>query len=71
LRFDTTIKAGRYASMGVREYWVVDAKTLVTRIHREPTAEGYKNVAELAPDVTLTPLFLPAVSVRLADLPID
>jgi Uma2 family endonuclease len=71
LRFDTTTKARLYGALGVREYWVVNAKTLVTHVHREPTGEGYKNAVELAPDVTLTPLFVPALSMKLTDLPID
>jgi Uma2 family endonuclease len=70
LRFDTTTKARLYAALGVREYWVVNAKTLATRICREPLTDGYRNVMELAGDTTLTPLLVPALSLRLADLPL-
>src|SRR5581483_4963874 len=71
LRFDTTTKARLYGALGVREYWVVNAKTLVTRVHREPIALGYKSVEDVAPDVALTPLLVPALTIRLADLPIE
>jgi Uma2 family endonuclease len=71
LKFDTTIKAGMYAALGVPEYWVVNARTLATKVHRKPAARGYGGVDELKPSRPLAPLFLPALSLRLADLPID
>ena len=71
LRFDLTAKARRYASMGVREYWVVDAKTLVTNIHREPTGVEYAKVTEVSPGETLAPLFAPTLAVKLSELPIE
>ena len=40
LRFDTTTKADRYAALGVREYWVVNARTLTTRVYRGSSAGG-------------------------------
>ena len=41
LRYDLDRKAKIYAGLGVREYWVVDANTLQTRVHREPAGENY------------------------------
>ena len=49
LKFDTTIKAGTYASLGVREYWVINARTLATKVHRGPSAKGYASVVEVRP----------------------
>lgn len=69
--FDTSTKAHLYATLGVREYWVVNANTLVTRVHHEPGVNGYGGVVELAPDATLTPLDLPQLSLKLAELPVD
>jgi Uma2 family endonuclease len=68
LVFDTTTKAGQYAALGVREYWVVNAVTLATRVHREPSAGGYASVVVEAPSDTLEPHLIPALTVRLADL---
>src|SRR5262249_54242786 len=34
LAFDITTKASQYSALGVREYWVVDAVSLATRVHR-------------------------------------
>jgi Uma2 family endonuclease len=71
LSFDTSTKAHLYATLGVREYWVINANTLATRVHREPGANGYGRVVDLASDAALSTLDLPQLSVRLADLPVD
>jgi Uma2 family endonuclease len=70
LQFDTTSKAKGYASLGVREYWVVDAETLTTRVHREPRAQGYDSVVEVAPGETLTSRAVPSLLLKLVDLPL-
>lgn len=71
LRFDTTIKARTYAALGVGEYWVIDANSLTTRVHREPSPDGYRAVTEISPDETLTPVLVPALAIKLAELPIE
>jgi Uma2 family endonuclease len=71
LRFDTTIKANLYARLGVRDYWVVDAETLAARVHREPAEQGYGSVSEVPATEALTPLFVPALALKLADLAIE
>ena len=68
LRFDSTTKAKLYAALGVREYWVVDAQTLTTRVHREPSADGYGTVTKVPPSEALVPLLAAPLAVRLADL---
>jgi Uma2 family endonuclease len=68
LSFDTTTKAGQYAALGVREYWVVNAVTLATRVHRAPTASGYEDVHTVAAKKSLTALLIPSLKIRLADL---
>jgi Uma2 family endonuclease len=70
-KFDTTTKAGLYARLGVRDYWVVDAETLATRVHRQPSSDGYASVIEVPPGEVLTPLLAPSLAVKLADLAID
>ena len=71
LRFDTTNKAINYAALGVREYWVVNAKTLATRVHREPSAKSYASVVKVSPGETLAPALVPSLAVKLIDLAID
>jgi Uma2 family endonuclease len=68
LKFDSTTKARLYAALGVREYWVVDAQTLTTRVHREPSAKGYASVADVPPGETLVPLLAAPLAVTLGTL---
>jgi len=68
LAFDTTTKAAQYATLGVREFWVVNAVTLATRIHREPSAAGYSQVDILAADERLQALLIQSLALKLADL---
>ena len=69
LKMDTTIKAAAYAAGGVREYWVINARTRSTLIHRDPTADGYTSITEQAPGAKLTPHLAPELTIRLTDLP--
>ena len=68
LKFDTGTKAALYASHGVREYWVINAETLNTRVHRVPGAAGYGDAVTVPAGETLTPLLVPQLTTRLADL---
>jgi len=69
LKLDTTVKAAAYAANGVREYWVINALTRATLIHREPGADGYASIIEQASDASLTPSLVPELAIRLMDLP--
>jgi Uma2 family endonuclease len=71
LRFDTTTKADRYAALGVREYWVVNARTLTTRVYREPSAKGYAKETDVSPGEPLAALLIPSLALKLAELGID
>ena len=71
LDYDLGRKASFYASLGIADYWVIDAKRLVTTIHRDPSGDGYRNVAQHAADALLTPLHIPALAVRLTDLGLE
>ena len=68
LAYDLGRKIGLYAAFGVPEVWVVDAATLVTRIHRRLGAEGYADVRDLGPAERLVPVRVPALAVTLAEL---
>jgi Uma2 family endonuclease len=70
LAFDTTTKAGQYAALGVREYWVANAVTLATRVHRGPAPSGYGNIYTVAADEPLEALLIPSLTLKLADLKI-
>jgi Uma2 family endonuclease len=71
LAYDTGRKSQVYAALGVTEYWVINAVTLDTRIHHEPSTEGYRQVSELPRTEILKPLRVTPIAVRLADLRIE
>ncbi len=66
--YDMGRKAALYASFGIKELWVIHAVRLETRIHREPSPEGYRELADFAADQVLTPAFAPELAVRLSEL---
>jgi Uma2 family endonuclease len=70
LNYDTATKAKIYERLGVREYWVVNAKTLETIVHLDPGSEGYANIRTVDPSVLFAPLALPALTVSLGALKI-
>ncbi len=68
--YDGDVKSRLYAALGVREYWVVNAKTLETIVHLEPSETGYGKISTVPPADTLAPLALPALAVSLGALKI-
>lgn len=68
LHFDLGRKVRIYAGAGVREVWVIDAKSLVTRLHRAPNPQGYAQTPDIASDHPLVPTFAPELSVKLGEL---
>ena len=65
---DHRTKAPLYAAFGVREYWVINARSRATTVYREPGPSGYGSRVELPGDALLVPLLAPSLAVRLADL---
>ena len=66
---DLNTKALRYAAAGVREYWVINARSLVTTVHREPRSNGeYAHRKEHQANEMLVPTLVPSLAVRVADL---
>jgi Uma2 family endonuclease len=68
LGYDLGSKAAAYAALGLPELWVINAKTLVTTIHRKPGPAGYPDPHAAGPDKPLEPMHAPHLAVRLADL---
>ncbi len=71
LAYDTGRKAHSYGALGLREYWVINALTLTTHIHRKPSADGYGWTRKLGPTKRLVPKLLPALAVALAGLGLE
>lgn len=69
LRYDTGRKAALYASVGVRELWVIDAVALSVHVFRDPSADGYRTTSTVPAEKTVTPAIAPdAFALRLDDL---
>jgi Uma2 family endonuclease len=68
LRYDLNTKAPIYAAYGVAEYWVINAGTLTTMVHRRPSGKVWDFVDEVAPGDTLTASLAPALSMSLGAL---
>ena len=69
LKMDTTLKAAAYAECRVREYWVINARTRETLIHREPGPQGYAVRLVVAAGEVATPLLVHELATSMADLP--
>ena len=68
LRKDLKTKAALYSRLGVREYWVVNALTHETHVHRDPSPDGYLSRHKVAKTRRLTAMLVPEIALRLADL---
>jgi len=68
LVYDIKTKAPLYASYGVREYWVIDAASLMTAVHRQPSGDTYQFTREVPPDSVLIPEFAQDLTVSLSVL---
>ncbi len=66
--YDLQTKAPIYAAFGVREYWVIDAKSLITTVHRKPSATGYAERTTHASNETVRPEAVPMLGMSLAEL---
>ena len=68
LQYDTGRKIGIYAAYGIAEVWVIDAKRLVTRVHRALGAAGYREIFDAAATDDLVCVRRPEVRLNLAGL---
>ena len=70
-RYDIKPKMALYAQHGVPEYWVIHAPSLVTTVHREPTANSYRFFREFPSGAMLVPSLLRELAVSLGTLKLD
>ena len=68
LSYDLGRKARIYATVGVRELWVMNADKLVAHIHCNPTPDGYADKTKVQPRKQLVPDFAPELAVVLDQL---
>jgi Uma2 family endonuclease len=68
LAYDRAIKGRLYARAGVPEYWVVDCAAETVEVHRDPMAEGYRDVRLVRGSAEVSLRALPDVVLRTADI---
>ncbi len=68
LAYDRGMKGRLYATHGLREYWVINAATLVTAVHTNPSETGYGEIKEIGPEGTLSPTLVPGLAISLATI---
>lgn len=71
LAYDTGRKIAIYAAYGVREIWVINANTLITRIHRGLSPSGFSDTPDVEHTQRLVPARAPELAVSLADLGLE
>lgn len=66
--YDLGLKAKLYAERGLREYWVMNARTFRTRVHLGRTDQGYTDIRDVEYTERLVPTLVPALAITIADL---
>jgi Uma2 family endonuclease len=66
LEYDTTVKLGLYAILGIPEYWIVDLRNDRVLAYSFPEADRYRTQRELRRGDFVAPLAFPA-----CELPVD
>ena len=71
LSYDLKTKLPLYALHGVPEYWVINAATLMTTVHRQPEGNTYAVAEEVSPDARLVPSRAPELAISLGELDLE
>ena len=59
LEYDTTVKLGTYAILGIPEYWVADLRHNRLLVYAEPEGDTYRTVRELQRSDFIAPVAFP------------
>jgi len=68
LDYDLNTKARLYAAAGIADYWVLNVSGRQITVHRQPAAEGYREVRTLGETEEISPLFRPEARVAVSSL---
>lgn len=65
---DRGLKARLYATAGVPEYWIIDARTMTAVIHLEPSPDGYRSIVRHDELAQIAPQSIPSLLFSLREL---
>jgi Uma2 family endonuclease len=68
ITYDRTVKLRLYATVGIPEYWVVDAAAEEIEVYRSPESGRYRETARLSMDRSVSLLALPDVTLAVPDI---
>jgi Uma2 family endonuclease len=68
LERDRDVKIPRYAHDGVPETWLVDVKAQTITVYRDPTTDGYRDIAIVKRGQTLRPGQLSALEITADEI---
>jgi Uma2 family endonuclease len=68
LAYDRSIKRSVYAEAGIAEYWFVDCAAETSEVHRDPGADGYRDVRLVTGAAELAPQAFPNVVLSTAEI---
>lgn len=70
-KYDEKTKAKIYSILGVREHWVVDAKSLSTLVYRDPSPGRYRSQSKSPKSKTLTPTLVPKLAISMGSFAVE
>ena len=65
LEYDTNVKLGLYAILGIPEYWVADLENKRLLVYSNPSGDTYQTVIELHHGDTVAPQLLPVCRISV------
>ncbi|WP_295398954.1 Uma2 family endonuclease [uncultured Thiocystis sp.] len=68
LLYDRDVKLPLYARVGIPEVWLLDAQSGELTVHREFAEGQYSLIRKPTMNETLSPILLPKVTIRLAEM---
>ena len=66
--YDRTTKIRLYAEAGVQEVWLVNLPKQVLEVYTEPHENKYKVVRKFHKNESLSPKFLPELTIKISDI---
>jgi len=64
LEYDRGVKLPLYASRGIPEVWILNLRSGLLEIHRDPDPTGYQSWRDVTPAEAVSPGALPAVQIE-------